>query len=107
MPGGGIPIGAPRPGGMPIGGPIGGLMPGGGPIIPAGAESSGHGEARLGGRPEPPAAAAQAAWRLYLGAELLCPWEAELLVQGGTAWALQRCWRRWPPPPRFLCPEGS
>lgn len=37
MPGGGIPIGAPRPGpgGMPIGGPIGGRMPGGGPIIPA------------------------------------------------------------------------
>lgn len=34
MPGGGIPIGAPRPGGIPIGGPIGGLMPGGGPIIP-------------------------------------------------------------------------
>uniref|UniRef100_A0A669F2I3 Uncharacterized protein n=1 Tax=Oreochromis niloticus TaxID=8128 RepID=A0A669F2I3_ORENI len=32
MPGGGIPIGAPRPGpgGMPIGGPIGGRMPGGG-----------------------------------------------------------------------------
>uniref|UniRef100_A0A8C9EK82 Uncharacterized protein n=1 Tax=Pavo cristatus TaxID=9049 RepID=A0A8C9EK82_PAVCR len=29
MPGGGIPIGAPRPGGIPIGGPIGGLMPGG------------------------------------------------------------------------------
>lgn len=35
MPGGGIPMGAPRPGGIPIGGPIGGLMPGGGPIIPA------------------------------------------------------------------------
>lgn len=35
MPGGGIPIGAPRPGGIPIGGPMGGLMPGGGPIIPA------------------------------------------------------------------------
>uniref|UniRef100_A0A3Q3EJ14 Uncharacterized protein n=1 Tax=Labrus bergylta TaxID=56723 RepID=A0A3Q3EJ14_9LABR len=35
MPGGGIPIGAPRPGGMPIGGPMGGRMPGGGPIIPA------------------------------------------------------------------------
>lgn len=35
MPGGGIPIGAPRPGGIPIGGPIGGRMPGGGPIIPA------------------------------------------------------------------------
>lgn len=34
MPGGGIPIGAPRPGGIPIGGPIGGRMPGGGPIIP-------------------------------------------------------------------------
>lgn len=34
MPGGGMPIGAPRPGGMPIGGPIGGLMPGGGPIMP-------------------------------------------------------------------------
>lgn len=34
MPGGGIPIGAPRPGGIPMGGPIGGLMPGGGPIIP-------------------------------------------------------------------------
>ena len=34
MPGGGIPIGAPRPGGIPIGGPMGGLMPGGGPIIP-------------------------------------------------------------------------
>uniref|UniRef100_A0A8B9EJX9 Uncharacterized protein n=1 Tax=Anser cygnoides TaxID=8845 RepID=A0A8B9EJX9_ANSCY len=30
MPGGGIPIGAPRPGGIPMGGPIGGLMPGGG-----------------------------------------------------------------------------
>uniref|UniRef100_A0A8C3R6S8 Uncharacterized protein n=1 Tax=Cyanoderma ruficeps TaxID=181631 RepID=A0A8C3R6S8_9PASS len=29
MPGGGIPIGAPRPGGIPMGGPIGGLMPGG------------------------------------------------------------------------------
>lgn len=40
MPGGGIPIGAPRPGpgGIPIGGPIGGRMPGGGPIIPAGEE---------------------------------------------------------------------
>lgn len=36
MPGGGIPIGAPRPGGIPIGGPIGGRMPGGGPIIPTG-----------------------------------------------------------------------
>lgn len=36
MPGGGIPIGAPRPGGIPIGGPIGGRMPGGGPIIPRG-----------------------------------------------------------------------
>lgn len=37
MPGGGIPIGAPRPGpgGIPIGGPMGGLIPGGGPIIPA------------------------------------------------------------------------
>uniref|UniRef100_A0A8C2WQ57 Uncharacterized protein n=1 Tax=Cyclopterus lumpus TaxID=8103 RepID=A0A8C2WQ57_CYCLU len=35
MPGGGIPIGAPRPGGIPIGGPIGGRMPGGGPIIPS------------------------------------------------------------------------
>lgn len=35
IPGGGIPIGAPRPGGIPIGGPIGGRMPGGGPIIPA------------------------------------------------------------------------
>ncbi len=35
MPGGGIPIGAPRPSGIPIGGPMGGLMPGGGPIIPA------------------------------------------------------------------------
>lgn len=34
MPGGGIPMGAPRPGGIPMGGPIGGLMPGGGPIIP-------------------------------------------------------------------------
>lgn len=34
MPGGGIPIGAPRPGGIPIGGPMGGRMPGGGPIIP-------------------------------------------------------------------------
>uniref|UniRef100_A0A3P9LXL2 Uncharacterized protein n=1 Tax=Oryzias latipes TaxID=8090 RepID=A0A3P9LXL2_ORYLA len=36
MPGGGIPIGAPRPGpgGIPIGGPMGGLIPGGGPIIP-------------------------------------------------------------------------
>lgn len=34
MPGGGMPIGAPRPGGIPIGGPIGGLMPGGGPIMP-------------------------------------------------------------------------
>lgn len=38
MPGGGIPIGAPRPGGIPIGGPIGGRMPGGGPIIPAGGQ---------------------------------------------------------------------
>lgn len=36
IPGGGIPIGAPRPGGIPIGGPIGGRIPGGGPIIPAG-----------------------------------------------------------------------
>uniref|UniRef100_A0A8V0YUS2 Uncharacterized protein n=1 Tax=Gallus gallus TaxID=9031 RepID=A0A8V0YUS2_CHICK len=47
MPGGGIPIGAPRPGGIPIGGPIGGLIPimqafwapllmgGGGPPRPA------------------------------------------------------------------------
>lgn len=34
IPGGGIPIGEPRPGGIPIGGPMGGLMPGGGPIIP-------------------------------------------------------------------------
>lgn len=34
IPGGGIPIGAPRPGGIPIGGPIGGRIPGGGPIIP-------------------------------------------------------------------------
>lgn len=38
MPGGGIPIGAPRPGGIPIGGPMGGRMPGGGPIIPAAEE---------------------------------------------------------------------
>lgn len=36
MPGGGMPIGVPRPGGIPIGGPIGGLIPGGGPIMPAG-----------------------------------------------------------------------
>uniref|UniRef100_M4AD62 Uncharacterized protein n=1 Tax=Xiphophorus maculatus TaxID=8083 RepID=M4AD62_XIPMA len=43
MPGGGIPIGAPRPGpgGIPIGGPIGGRMPGGGPIIPVGADNAG------------------------------------------------------------------
>jgi hypothetical protein len=34
MPGGGMPIGVPRPGGSPIGGPMGGRMPGGGPIIP-------------------------------------------------------------------------
>lgn len=34
MPGGGMPIGAPRPGGIPIGGPMGGRMPGGGPIMP-------------------------------------------------------------------------
>lgn len=34
IPGGGIPIGEPRPGGIPIGGPMGGLIPGGGPIIP-------------------------------------------------------------------------
>ena len=34
MPGGGIPMGAPRPGGIPIGGPMGGRMPGGGPIMP-------------------------------------------------------------------------
>uniref|UniRef100_A0A3Q0S6B2 Uncharacterized protein n=1 Tax=Amphilophus citrinellus TaxID=61819 RepID=A0A3Q0S6B2_AMPCI len=49
MPGGGIPIGAPRPGpgGIPIGGPIGGRMPGGGPIIPA------AGRARGGGAPLP------------------------------------------------------
>lgn len=40
MPGGGIPIGAPRPGGIPIGGPMGGLMPGGGPIIPSSRERS-------------------------------------------------------------------
>lgn len=36
MPGGGMPIGVPRPGGSPIGGPMGGRMPGGGPIIPGG-----------------------------------------------------------------------
>ena len=35
MPGGGMPIGVPRPGGIPIGGPMGGLIPGGGPIMPA------------------------------------------------------------------------
>lgn len=34
IPGGGMPIGVPRPGGIPIGGPMGGLMPGGGPIMP-------------------------------------------------------------------------
>lgn len=39
MPGGGIPIGAPRPGGIPMGGPMGGRMPGGGPIIPTGGRS--------------------------------------------------------------------
>ena len=43
MPGGGMPIGEPRPGGMPIGGPMGGLMPGGGPIIPAGKMQRGQG----------------------------------------------------------------
>uniref|UniRef100_H2RTU1 Uncharacterized protein n=1 Tax=Takifugu rubripes TaxID=31033 RepID=H2RTU1_TAKRU len=38
MPGGGIPIGAPRPGGIPMGGPIGGRMcsPGGGAPRPIG-----------------------------------------------------------------------
>uniref|UniRef100_A0A8C6XZX5 Uncharacterized protein n=1 Tax=Naja naja TaxID=35670 RepID=A0A8C6XZX5_NAJNA len=41
IPGGGIPIGEPRPGGIPIGGPMGGLIPGGGPIIP-GAEKQKH-----------------------------------------------------------------
>uniref|UniRef100_A0A8C0U6H8 Uncharacterized protein n=1 Tax=Cyanistes caeruleus TaxID=156563 RepID=A0A8C0U6H8_CYACU len=52
MPGGGIPIGAPRPGGIPMGGPIGGLMPGGGgaPLLMGG-----------GGPPRPVAAAAAAA----------------------------------------------
>lgn len=34
MPGGGMPMGAPRPGGIPIGGPMGGRIPGGGPIMP-------------------------------------------------------------------------
>uniref|UniRef100_A0A8C3PK18 Uncharacterized protein n=1 Tax=Calidris pygmaea TaxID=425635 RepID=A0A8C3PK18_9CHAR len=55
MPGGGIPIGAPRPGGIPIGGPMGGLMPGGGgaPLLMGG-----------GGPPRPVAAAAAAATRL-------------------------------------------
>lgn len=36
IPGGGMPIGVPRPGGIPIGGPMGGLIPGGGPIMPGG-----------------------------------------------------------------------
>uniref|UniRef100_A0A3Q3KKV1 Uncharacterized protein n=1 Tax=Monopterus albus TaxID=43700 RepID=A0A3Q3KKV1_MONAL len=55
MPGGGIPIGAPRPGpgGIPIGGPIGGRMPGGGPIIPAGGEPSGAPLPIGGGAPRP------------------------------------------------------
>uniref|UniRef100_A0A3Q2E663 Uncharacterized protein n=1 Tax=Cyprinodon variegatus TaxID=28743 RepID=A0A3Q2E663_CYPVA len=51
MPGGGIPIGAPRPGpgGIPIGGPIGGRMPGG--VLPGGgaARAIGGGAPRPGG----------------------------------------------------------
>uniref|UniRef100_A0A8D3A1G1 Uncharacterized protein n=1 Tax=Scophthalmus maximus TaxID=52904 RepID=A0A8D3A1G1_SCOMX len=53
MPGGGIPIGAPRPGGIPIGGPIGGRMPGGGPIIPTGRERGGAPRPIGGGAPLP------------------------------------------------------
>lgn len=50
IPGGGMPIGAPRPGGIPIGGPMGGRMPGGGPIIPGGApRPMGGGAPRPGG----------------------------------------------------------
>ena len=35
IPGGGMPIGVPRPGGIPMGGPMGGRIPGGGPSMPA------------------------------------------------------------------------
>uniref|UniRef100_A0A3B4YHD6 Uncharacterized protein n=1 Tax=Seriola lalandi dorsalis TaxID=1841481 RepID=A0A3B4YHD6_SERLL len=55
MPGGGIPIGAPRPGpgGIPIGGPIGGRMPGGGPIIPFLSPGGGAPRPIGGGAPRP------------------------------------------------------
>uniref|UniRef100_A0A8C5B0W1 Uncharacterized protein n=1 Tax=Gadus morhua TaxID=8049 RepID=A0A8C5B0W1_GADMO len=53
MPGGGIPIGAPRPGGIPIGGPMGGLMPGGGPIIPRHSPGGGAPRPIGGGAPRP------------------------------------------------------
>lgn len=105
MPGGGIPIGAPRPGGIPIGGPIGGRMPGGGPIMPVGGAKWTHAEAKPN-NVEPPAAP-DVDGGVYLGVGLLCPLEAELLVQVDTALELQRCWRRWPLRRLSLCPVGS
>uniref|UniRef100_A0A3B3B7P8 Uncharacterized protein n=1 Tax=Oryzias melastigma TaxID=30732 RepID=A0A3B3B7P8_ORYME len=55
MPGGGIPIGAPRPGpgGIPIGGPIGGLMPGGGQPLLMNSPGGGAPLAIGGGAPRP------------------------------------------------------
>lgn len=105
IPGGGIPIGAPRPGpgGIPIGGPIGGRMPGGGPIIPV----DGEGISTFNNQQTIENLKVYEINLSDLGAGLRGPLEAGLLVQEDTAWELLRC----SPPlllqPPCLCPVGS
>lgn len=102
MPGGGIPIGAPRPGpgGIPIGGPIGGRMPGGGPIIPVcgGNQSASSGLLAF---------SLILATRSHLEVGLLGPLGAAPLFQVGTAWGPRQCWPQPPRLPLSLCPGGS
>lgn len=90
MPGGGIPIGAPRPGGIPIGGPIGGLIPGGGPIIPGGRAPRPIGG---GGPPLPPGA-------YWVGAPAMLAVAAAAAAETAPRpWGVITCWDG-PPIPR-------
>uniref|UniRef100_A0A8V5GPU6 Uncharacterized protein n=1 Tax=Melopsittacus undulatus TaxID=13146 RepID=A0A8V5GPU6_MELUD len=83
MPGGGIPIGAPRPGGIPIGGPIGGLifLPGGGAPLLMG----GGGPPRPDGPPTPLTGPANPAGACGMGAPAGTPLPAALPTPGPPA----------------------
>uniref|UniRef100_A0A3B5B838 Uncharacterized protein n=1 Tax=Stegastes partitus TaxID=144197 RepID=A0A3B5B838_9TELE len=101
MPGGGIPIGAPRPGpgGIPIGGPIGGRMPGGGPIMPAG-----------GGATKQPFRAPRPGGYCVGAPAMLAPAAAAATVplspeHGPAAVTMVTCWEG--PPTPLTAPAGT